>query len=42
VEYKNSNGEIDETKVNNCDKWIFFGDTMSRGKKMTMYFTTAV
>lgn len=23
----------DETVVNDCDKWIFFGDTLSKGKK---------
>jgi hypothetical protein len=27
----------DETVVNDCDKWIFFGDTLSKGKKTNIF-----
>ena len=33
VEYVNTKGNADKTIINDCDKWIFFGDTMSKGKK---------
>ena len=39
VEYVNTKGNADKTIINDCDKWIFFGDTMSKGKKMIMYST---
>ena len=42
VKYKKSVHEWDETIVNDCDKWLVFGDTISRKKKKTiMFFTTA-
>ena len=33
VEYKKSEEEYDKAIMNDCDKWLFFGDTISRGKK---------
>jgi hypothetical protein len=37
AKYKNKeSGEEEETIVSDCDKWIFFGDTRSKGKKMIM------
>ena len=33
VEYVNIKGNADKTITNDCDKWIFFGDTISKGKK---------
>ena len=27
----------DETIINDCEKWIFFGDTMLKGKRITMF-----
>ena len=45
VPYKKLNGEgqevLDETIVNECNKWIFFGDTYSRGKKNDRVFHNA-
>lgn len=31
----------DETMINDCDRWIFFGDTMSKGKKNDHVFHNA-
>ena len=39
VEYVNIKGNADKTITNDCDKWIFFGDTISKGKKMITYST---
>jgi len=41
---KNENGNNieDETIINDCDKWIFFADTISKGKKTIMSCTTHV
>ena len=33
VKYKKNDDKYDETLINDCNKWMFFGDTMSRGKK---------
>ena len=33
VKYKTDKNECDETIICDCDKWLFFGDTISRGKK---------
>ena len=33
VSYEINEGNKDTTIVNDCDKWLFFGDTISRGKK---------
>eukprot|EP00957_Ditylum_brightwellii_P039044 2950912-Ditylum_brightwellii.AAC.1 len=30
VQYEKETGEIGETVVNDSDKWLFFGDTLSR------------
>ena len=40
---ENVEGEevFDETIINECDKWIIFGSTMIKGKKMITSFTTA-
>eukprot|EP00957_Ditylum_brightwellii_P098001 7464440-Ditylum_brightwellii.AAC.1 len=38
VQYEKENGELSETVVNDCDKCIFFGKTMSRGKKNNHIF----
>ena len=42
VTYKKLNGEgcevLDEKIVNECSKWIFFGDTYSKGKKKNYVF----
>ena len=36
VEHLTKNtGEWGEMTTNNCDKWIVFGDTLSKGKKLT-------
>jgi len=32
---------LDDVIVNECDKWIIFGDTMSKGK-IIIYFTTPI
>ena len=36
-------GEVldDETMINDCEKWILFGDTMSKGKKNNHVFHNA-
>ena len=39
VEYVNIKGNADKPITNDCDKWIFFGDTISKGKKMITYST---
>ena len=39
VEYYNTESNLDKTIINNCDKWIFFGHKISKGKKKIMYFT---
>ena len=31
-------GNLDHFIINDCDNWIWFGDTMSKGKKKTTYF----
>ena len=31
--YNTSKERMDETIINDCDKWIVFGDTLSKGKK---------
>ena len=36
VKYFKEGGEMDETITNDCDKWIFMADTLSKGKKITM------
>ena len=45
VPFKKPNGEgpviCDRTIVNDCDKWIFFGDTYSKGKKNDHVFHNA-
>ena len=42
VEFLNTKtNTTDETIVNNCDKWIVFGDTLSRGKKNDHVFHNA-
>lgn len=41
VKYKNKNGTEDETIVNDCDAWHFWGDTMSKGKKNDHVFHNA-
>ena len=33
VEYINIEGNLDKTIISNCDKWVFLGDTISKGKK---------
>ena len=33
VTFKRKDGTEDETIINTCDKWIVFGDTLSKGKK---------
>ena len=33
VKFTNIRGEQDSTIINDCDKWVFFGETMSKGKK---------
>ena len=33
--------ETDERIVNDCDRWVFFGDTMSKGKKNDHIFHNA-
>jgi hypothetical protein len=33
VKYEKCKDDWGETIINDCDKWLFFGDTMSRGKK---------
>ena len=33
VRYKKNNGKLGDTIINDCDTWIFFGNTMSQGKK---------
>ena len=39
VKFKNKNDVEDEAIVSDCEKWIFFGDTISRGKKKRSYFS---
>ena len=34
-------GEIDKKLVNDCERWIFFGDTISKGKKNDHIFHNA-
>ena len=41
VTFKNKDGINDEKMMNNCDKWIVFGDTMSKGKKNDHVFHNA-
>eukprot|EP00957_Ditylum_brightwellii_P192632 14667088-Ditylum_brightwellii.AAC.1 len=41
VKYKTEEGEYKDTVVNDCDKWLVFGDTMSRGKKNDHIFHNA-
>ena len=31
----------DETMISDCDRWIFFGDTISKGKKNDHVFHNA-
>ena len=39
VKIIHENGEVDETIISDCEKWIFFGDTLSvKGKKTIMFF----
>eukprot|EP00957_Ditylum_brightwellii_P122511 9342488-Ditylum_brightwellii.AAC.1 len=38
VKYKKCKDDWDETIINDCNKWLFFGDTMSRGKKSDHVF----
>ena len=33
VKYNRKDGSVDETIISTTDKWIFFADTLSRGKK---------
>ena len=33
VEFINKQGEPDRVIINDCEKWIFFGDTISKGGK---------
>ena len=42
VKYMKNENEWDETVVNDCDRWLVFGDTISRGKKMIMFSIIAV
>ena len=42
VRYNNTTtNDDDETIVNDCDRWIFFGDTLSKGKKNDHIFHNA-
>ena len=42
VKYEKEEDKYDETIINDCDKWLFFGDTISKGKKMTTSSTIVV
>lgn len=33
VEFSNIQGEQDSTLINDCDKWVFFGQKISKGIK---------
>ena len=33
VKYKKEEDKYNETIINDCNKWLFFGDTISKGKK---------
>ena len=33
VKYKKEGSDFDETIICNCNKWLFFGDTVRKGKK---------
>jgi len=39
VKYKKEDSEYDETIICDCDKWLFFGDTISKGKKNDHIFS---
>ena len=39
--YSTSNNMLDGIGSNNCDKWIIFGDTLSKGKKNYHVFHNA-
>jgi len=41
VEFSKEGGGNDETILNECDKWIFLGDIMSKGKKNDHVFHQA-
>ena len=37
VRFWNNEAQVeDESMLDDCDKWVFFGDTVSKGKKMIM------
>ena len=38
MSYQVNESENNTTIVNNCDKWLFFWDTISRGKKNNHVF----
>ena len=40
VEYINTKGNLYKTIISNCDKWVFFGHTISKGENITMCFIT--
>ena len=39
VKFKTDEGTWDEAMVSDCDKWVFFGASMSKGKKTITFFT---
>ena len=42
LDVKKRDKKLDITRVNDHDKWMYFGDTLSKGKKIIMCFTTHV
>ena len=42
AEFSDGGDGLDQVIVYDCDKWIVFRDTISKGKKMIMYFTMHV